>query len=128
MSGADTLAPLEQHLSNVQLNAGTGTDGVTSGNVVTAISGEYIFGATNGVNSATFTAGTGYTPREILGTGMTEDLIQSVAGSIAATFTVNVTFDRNLTVIMTFKAPLVTIVPAVDSLTESSGMIGLMWI
>lgn len=111
VSGLDATAPLDQHTIVNQASPGTGTDGVTTGNVTTTTDGQYIFGAThlNNTTTQTIAAGTGFTGRESNSGGgdtppfRSEDQIQSVAGSVAATFTLTV--DQHMTTaIMTFKA------------------------
>ena len=111
-SGLDTTAPLDQHVINTQTTPGTGANAVTSGSVTTTTDGQYIFGATHVNNvgaGVTVTPGTGLTGRESIDGGAdsapleSEDLIQTSAGAIAATFTQSV--DNNVTTaIMTFKA------------------------
>jgi hypothetical protein len=98
----------DQYAAQVQTNPGGGTDAVTSGNVTTATSGQYIFGVTGDPNyQVAKAAGTGYTIRENAGPSLdmqaTEDRIQAAAGPIAATFTIT-GFTETLTAIATFKA------------------------
>lgn len=105
--------PLDVETGQVNASPGTGTDGATSGAVTTTADGDYIFGffedtAAYRANTE-LTAGTGFTKREETGVAgttlciMTEDLIQSSAGSIAATAT-HANNDATISMILTFKA------------------------
>lgn len=96
VSGADTTAPLDAHAYGDQSAPGTGTDGCTSGTGTTTANGAYIMGVCVDylAGSSTITAGTGFNSRETSGAPsgslpnyVSEDLIQSSAGSIAATAT-----------------------------------------
>lgn len=106
ISGADTTAPLDVSAIQRQVLPGLGSDDISSGAVVTAANGEYVFGSsmvTNG--NVTFTAGTGFTADQATSWSASEHLIQSSAGSIAATF--SETFGdlkTNYTAVATFKA------------------------
>ena len=94
-SGVATTNPVDVTAQNINLNGGTNTDGVTSTNATTTASGDLIFGvATQDSGTDTISAGTGFTHREALNNGsdnpmVTEDLTQSAAGSVAATFTLS---------------------------------------
>jgi len=80
------------HVGNFQAAPGTGTDGATSTAVTTITNGCMIWGSTANLagDSNPATAGTGFTPRQAASIkGLTEDLLQSTAGSIAATFTLS---------------------------------------
>src|SRR6267154_2130827 len=109
VSNLATGAP-EQHTTALQLTPGTGTDGITTGNVTTVAVNQYIFGAVhvNNVIVMTVTQGTNYTDRESIdGTAAitpleSEDRIQSGAGAIAVTFTEN-SNQPATSCIMTFK-------------------------
>lgn len=127
-SGLATASPLDQHKINAQTGVGTATDAVTSTAVVTTANGEYIFGAqvcTNS-NGGAHSAGTGYAIREnSSGAFSSEDQIQAVAGSIAATFTDGTNFGAHLTAIVTFKAAATNPLPSVNdtvTVTESQTM------
>lgn len=94
LSGIDTTTPVD-NFAYANTTFGTGTDAFSSGNFTTTNNGCLIYGAItdeNG-NANAFSAGTGFTRRESYtfdGGGRfaaSEDLIQSTAGSIAATFT-----------------------------------------
>lgn len=106
VSGTDAT-PVDQHAINAQTAPGTGTDGCTSGNVTTTTDGQYIMGGCSdaALNGVPTSAGTGFTSRSTTSYNRSEDLIQSSAGSIAATFTLS-SFgsDPHLTGIMTLKA------------------------
>lgn len=109
VSGADTTAPLDQHVIQNQDSPGTGADAVTSGAVTTTANGEYVYGATLMASAnPTITAGTGFTQTyttspSFNADGTAERLIQTSAGSIAATFTISADA-RAFTAIATFKA------------------------
>lgn len=87
----------------------TATDNCTSTAVTTTANGDYIFGATmdSGANAATHTAGTSYTRRTNGNSSelnmATEDRIQAAAGSIAATWTSDLSV-VHMNAIETFKA------------------------
>jgi hypothetical protein len=106
ISGTDTAAPLNAHKMTPNENPGTGTDLVTSGTDTTTVNGCYIFGGTAepGFGSA-ITVGTGFTLRNNGTTDgrTTEELIQSSAGVIAATFTSNSSGADYVTGMMAFK-------------------------
>jgi hypothetical protein len=92
-SGCDTSAPLDQSSDDEQVGPGSGANAVTTSAKTTVANGEYIIGAfydSNG-QGGTLTAGTSpnaFTLRETESSfgAMTEDFIQTTAGSIAATF------------------------------------------
>ncbi len=94
-SGVATTNPVDVTAQNINLNGGTNTDGVTSTNATTTADGDLIFGvATQDSGTDTISAGTGFTHREAVNNGsdnpmLTEDLTQSAAGSVAATFTLS---------------------------------------
>jgi hypothetical protein len=90
IENAATSSIIDQHVANTQSSPGTGTNAVTTGNITTAVSGDYLFVWNvdcNG-NVATISAGTGYTIRNG-GTNnqAIEDQVQASAGIIAGTFT-----------------------------------------
>lgn len=127
ITGCATSGALGQHAGQAQATPGTGTDAISSGSVTTTTNGEYIFGCTNANNTQTYTKGTGFTSlREDNTVGATEDLVQSSAGSIAATFTGSGGW-KCQTVIMTFKeaASGSSATPAVGTATLS-GVAGRM--
>ncbi len=116
-SGLDTVAPLDKNVSNSQANPGTGTDAITSTAVVTTANGEVIFGASyepaNSHTANAFSAGTNFLhlDQAFVSGGIatalaSESLVQTSAGSIAATFTIGdgVTNTDYATFILTFKA------------------------
>lgn len=104
-SGVATSSPLDQTTSNSQTDPGTATDAVTSGNVTTTTNGQLILGWTVAVDgTSTVSAGTSYTGRtNVFGDTIHEDLVQTSAGSIAATFTTNSATADYITLIATFK-------------------------
>lgn len=96
VSGILTSGTLDVSVSFSSEPAGTGTNAATSGTDTTTADGDYIFGAMHVANTLTMTVtpGTGFTGR-VTGAGggdiapyRSEDLIQTTAGSIAATFTI----------------------------------------
>ena len=94
ISGADPTAPLDGNAGQRQTTPGLGTDAVSSGSFTTTKNGDYIFGVSlqEGSSCAGAAAGTGFTPRETPACvnsmqPISEDKIQSAAGSTAATFT-----------------------------------------
>lgn len=108
VSGCATSGAKDQSALQAQSVPGTGTDAVTSGSVTTTTNGQYIFGAgSNPLNGNAYTVGTNYTERLDPATPndwvKTEDLIQTSAGSIAATFTTADGGGQHLTGIVTLK-------------------------
>lgn len=94
-SGVSASAVIDAHAITVQTSPGTGTDGVSSGSIVTSSNGDLIWAAVVDQHSTspTISAGTGFTT----GTNaapflksVSEYQTQSTAGSIAATFTTTV--------------------------------------
>lgn len=106
-SGVATSSALDQATSNSQTDPGTGANAITSGNVTTTTAGQLILGWTSAlvVGAGTVSAGTGYTGRiNVFGDTLFEDQVQGSAGSIAATFTTNLSTADHITLISTFKA------------------------
>jgi hypothetical protein len=108
-SGVDTVAPLDILSQFYQINVGTGTDAVNSGNVAVSAAGSLVYGSTQDVKAispggTTLTAGTGFTLRETLpGVVMgAEDRILASGGVAAATFTHGATTDTR-TLVAVFK-------------------------
>ena len=108
VNGVNTL---DVETGQYQATPGTGTDAITSGAITTTSNGEYIIGGVVDSSGSQalpyYTAGTGYGKVEEAGASgatncCTEDLIQSSAGSIAATFTQSLAH-KQTTLIMTFK-------------------------
>lgn len=102
VSGCDRTAPLDQFT----ITTGTGGTPAT-GAVTTTSNGQYIFAAFGGGSSSSFvSAGAGFTAREsyVGGLFLTEDRVQSAAGSIAATFGPDNINGAWITGIATFKA------------------------
>lgn len=105
INGTDTSSPLDGNALNPQINPGTGTDAVTSTAITTTSNGDYIFGAMDNFRqNAASTVGTGFTGRISVNGAMSEDQIQTSAGSIAATFTAVHAADDFITGIMAFKS------------------------
>lgn len=106
VQGADTAAPLDKDSGAYQLNAGLGTDAITSGTVTTAANGEYIFGFFASLGTANPSAGTNFAGNgKDVGSGsMSEYYIQGSSGPTAATFTQANEGIHSLSYVMTFKA------------------------
>lgn len=122
-SGLATASPNDGDAGQLQTSPGTGTDAITSGNIVTTVNGDLIWGITQNTGSAdpgsgTLVAGTGYTQDAQVGTVImrAEHKTQTTAGSVAATFTASVDY-RRLTNVLAFKvtsaAPAVSSIPTV---------------
>ena len=92
---------------NHQDSPGTGSNSVTSLNCTTARNGDYLFGEFFDMygNGGTWTAGTGFVLETKSGAegSQTEDGIQSSAGTVAATFTTSIGYDRPTTALMAFQ-------------------------
>jgi hypothetical protein len=93
-SGIASTNPIDVTSQNMDVNGNTATDGVTSSGATTTVSGDLIFGAAtqDSGSTETISAGTGFTQRVALNNGsnnpvLTEDMVQSLAASVAATFT-----------------------------------------
>lgn len=92
--------------TNSQTTPGTGTDAVTSGTVVTTVNGDYIFGASiSTALSGAISSGTGFSEGPNTGGNsvQSEYMVQSVAGTVAATFT-NGTNTAHITQVVAIKA------------------------
>jgi murein DD-endopeptidase MepM/ murein hydrolase activator NlpD len=94
-SGVATTNPLDVSNSNIA-NGTSGTNGYTAGSATTTTNGDLIFGTMQDDTSTTgtLTAGTNYTKRiQASNTGgypfITEDTIQSTAGSVTTNFSEN---------------------------------------
>ena len=105
VSGTNTTNSNDGNAANTQAAPGTGTDAVTSTSITTTTNGAYIFGASMGTNvGSAINAGTGFTLREQAAAGFTtEDLVQTSAGSIAATFTNTNAGEYNISMVMALK-------------------------
>jgi hypothetical protein len=110
LHGANAATPLDTHAGQVQANAGTATDGVTTGAATSQGQYNYVFAATsNSTNTGglVISAGTGQTLREKLvppggNPTSSEDRIVAAPGAVASTFT----FSKNgaaLTLEMAFR-------------------------
>jgi hypothetical protein len=106
-SGIATTSPVDTSISNTATGT-TSTNGYTSTTSVTGTSGDLIFGffTDETGNSATATAGTGFTVRTnntaLTSPVTTEDMVQTSAGSIAATQTENAA-DEYVGMMMAFR-------------------------
>ncbi len=89
-------------LDQTSSESGTGT-AVTSGAKTTTQSNELIFGYAS-VDHCVITGSTGFTVRQTAGCNMSEDMIVSVGGTYAATFTQNISSGW-VGIMATFKAP-----------------------
>ncbi len=99
-SGVTITSPLDV----VATAMGTTTSNpftVTSGPGTTTMNGELIFGYGNDYDG-TLTAGTGFTVRQTVA-GMSEDMVQTTAGSAAATSIDNANSDAYVMLMATFK-------------------------
>lgn len=88
-SGVDTTTPVgTSHVGNTQLNQASGTDVVTSTAITPPDNGRIIYGFTsNNAGGCIPSAGTGFTMTSVnIQTRSAEYLVQSTAGSQAATF------------------------------------------
>jgi uncharacterized protein YjdB len=110
ISGVNTSTPLDGQKMNVQNSPGGGANAVASGSITTTANGDYILGFTfnDSANQADWNAGTGYTKRQDLQVrsyaAASEDKVQSLSGSVAATFTATAaTFGHFITGIMAFR-------------------------
>ncbi|HKV74602.1 MAG TPA: hypothetical protein VJN95_08785 [Gemmatimonadales bacterium] len=96
-TGSDASSTLDSNgAAQVQATPGTGTDGVSSGNLTTTIAdGCLIYAAsvsTSNINLNDLTVGTGYTLGQVVGSGTTvylrtEYKTQASKGAVAGTFT-----------------------------------------
>jgi hypothetical protein len=95
LHGANLTTPFDNYAIRYQTGNDAGMDGVTSSAATTTTSPEYIFAVStnaDGTNGETITAGTGFTPRELLtpsggNTTLSEDRQASPAGPVTSTFT-----------------------------------------
>jgi len=120
VSGRHATAPVDASSFNFQATPTTAIDNITSGPATTTVDGCYIFGVTaaestgaRGINAGTgFTEilaapGSGTAPNAGEGSISSEQLVQTTAGSIAATFTLTGTSAPVGTMLMALK-PAVT--------------------
>jgi phosphatidylinositol-3-phosphatase len=134
-TGIATTNPVDGTVQNIDPKGTSAPNGVTSGNGATTLSGDLIFGAVMGDsgNNTTITAGTGATQRAVADNGAvdplaSEDLIQTSAGSAAATFTFSVAGSYQAQMVA-FKpaaggTPPPPAVPAINSATSATGQVG----
>src|SRR6266478_1297801 len=110
ISGVNASTPLDGQKLNVQNSPGGGANAVTSGSITTTVNGDYVLGFTfnDSSNQADWNAGAGYTKRQDLQVQSyataSEDAVQTLSGSVAATFTATAaTFGDFITGIMAFR-------------------------
>src|SRR6266478_2744557 len=110
ISGVNTSTPLDGQKMNVHNSPGGGTNAITSGSITTTVNGDYVLGFTfnDSSNQADWNAGPGYTKRQDLQVQSyataSEDAVQTLSGSVAATFTATAaTFGDFITGIMAFR-------------------------
>jgi hypothetical protein len=110
ISGVNTSTPMDGQKMNVQNSPGNGANAVTSGSITTTVNGDYVLGFTfnDSSNQADWNAGAGYTKRQDLQVQSyataSEDAVQTLSGSVAATFTATAaTFGDFITGIMAFR-------------------------
>jgi hypothetical protein len=102
--------PSDGHVGQVQASVAATTDAITSTGITTTVDGDLIYGATMSDSGIIPSAGTGFTAREsgnAAGAGvaaMTEDLVQTTAGSVAATFTSGTAGQPWVTFVLALKA------------------------
>src|SRR5207249_10561614 len=102
--GVALNSPVDVVAKNVA-NGTTGSNAITSTAAITTVSGDLIFGAAmDDSGLTTITAGTGFTQRQSVNSKdmATEDLVQTAAGSVAATQTFGATH-RYLAQMVAFK-------------------------
>jgi len=121
VSGIVAASALDVETGQLQTNPGTGTNGCTSGNVLTTVNGDYVFGAVVNISQLRaiphWNAGTGFGKREEKGSTSladicTEDLVQGSSGLVAATFTQLTNNDQSVTFVMTFKSVALDTTPS----------------
>jgi hypothetical protein len=84
------ISAIDGHVITYITNPGTGTDAVKSATITTTNNGNIIWGGIMSNCAGSFTVGSGFTLRLVSpspNSGITEDLTQATAGSIAATAT-----------------------------------------
>jgi len=117
-SGVSISAAIDGHTGQFQ-SVNNGTDAVTSGPITTTINGDLVYGSCVCIDSQGISsAGTGFTIRQnnVDTSFSTEDLTQTTAGSIAATFTGVSPIARSyMTTVMAFKPSAPTTVLQVIS-------------
>jgi hypothetical protein len=134
--GVAAANPVDGTAQNIDTKGTSAINGVTSGNGVTTLSGDLIFGAVMGDsgNNTTITAGTGFTQREVAHNGAddplaSEDLLQTSAGSAAAPFTFSVAGSYQAHMVA-FKqaaaggAPPPPAIPVINSATSATSRVG----
>jgi type II secretory pathway pseudopilin PulG len=124
-SGIATTSPVDISRTNIA-NGTTAVDNVTSTAGTTTTAGDLIFGAVmeDDSGSATITAGTNFTQRNITATELaTQDRIQAAAGSIASTQTFG-TARRYLAHMVAFKPATTTTAWAPPNIVSSADTAG----
>ena len=121
-SGAAISSALDVVAAQNQTNPGVAADAVSSGANTTTVNGALIFGCTGeGGGAGILSAGTSFTLRStVYGDSPSEDRIQATAGSVAATFTTDVSTSNHTTVMGTFK-PFVAVTRHTGLLMRRSG-------
>lgn len=110
-SGIQATTPLDKVAFVPQVGTGTGTNGVTTGNVTPTTDGQYLFAAAHddSFSGVAFTPGTSvaYVGRESANDAgfhvRTESFVQTTAAAVAGTFTASVNGDT-VNILLTFKA------------------------
>ena len=125
VSGVDLVNPLDTNAGRSQASPGTGTDALTTLTATTSFNGDYIFGCTTDSTAThplpVYVEGTGFTKVEDLGSStvidtMSEYLIQTSAGAVAATWTVQGAFGTD-----TF-GPMMVALKAASVVTPITGL------
>lgn len=114
-SGTATTSALDGTVGQFEASPGTGTNGANSTAITTTANGDLVVGfwQSSSLSGGTLTAGTNFTKRVEAGATVAiglEDLIQTTAGSIEATWTLSVN-NRSITHVVTYKAAAVSQVP-----------------
>ncbi len=105
ISGILQTDPIDGHTAAIDIaNNSMCTDCLSSGSIMPTTSGCYIFGFISSSASPALNAGTGFTKRSGDNRGASEDLIQSIAASIAATFSrTDTTFSNSFIYVLALK-------------------------
>lgn len=116
-SGVATVNPYDTSATN-QATGTTATDGYTSTASTTSTNGDLIYGAMFNTGSVTtYFTGTGFNSRTNSSQFVAEDLVQSTAGSVAATFTGSAA--RTYVAVMLALKPQMVAGPITDTNTNS---------
>lgn len=95
-----------------------------TGNLTTTANGELLLGAIGTTNSATFTAGAGYTIRDSVPELITEDQVQAAAGVTSAGATLSASDSWGAVLIAAKAAGAASVVPNITGLSPASGPLG----